>query len=188
VPSLGGLDRDALEDWCKALSGLEDVHPLTRAAAGFHLWRGFGLNAPERLCEPLVMGARLAGEIGQGGLLAVPIAAHSGQGGDDPSAVGRLKRWCSTTREACLRAQRQLDDLEAWRERAGDATRDLNGRSPALLLRLFEARPVVSANDCASALERTPAQTRMLLRTFEDRDLIREVTGQKRFRFWRARL
>ena len=183
---LSGLDPHAASEWCQVQTALSSAHPLTRAAAGFHLWRGFGLSAPERLCEALVLAARIAGDMALGGLIAVPVTlpstVHAGLG----NAADRLQHWCTQTRETARRFQRVLDDLDAWRLRAEIATQSLNGKSPAGLIALFEAHPVLSANDCASALDRTPTQTRQILNTFEDRGLITEITGQKRFRFWKA--
>lgn len=184
---LTGLDKDALGDWCGVQTALAEAHPLTRAAAGFHLWRGFALGAPERVCEPIVLAARIAGETGQGGLVAIPtgVACPPARGGD---AAARLRHWCARVRDAARRTQRRIDDLDAWGGRAHAATTDLNGKTPAALIALFEARPVLSAKDCATALGRTPAQARQILRVFAERGLIAEITGQSRFRFWKASL
>lgn len=180
----GGIDGYALQDWCGAQSVLADAHPLTQAAAGFHLWRGFALGAPERLCEPLMLAARIAASMARGGLISVPLRLASAGLAQGMDAKTRLQRWLLASGETTLGMQRLLDDLEAWRTRAEAATQDLNGQAPAALIRLFEARPVLSAKDCATALERTPAQTRQILKTFEERGLICEITGQQRFRFW----
>lgn len=146
---VGGLDAHSAEDWCQVQGALEDGHLLTWAAAGFHVWRGFGLSPLERLCEPLVLASRIAGDIGLGGLIAIPVRFPDTTRSEIGGAVDRLRRWCIMMAKTALRVQRALDDLNARRAR-------------------------------------TATQTTQILKAFENRSLIVEVTGHKRFRFWKA--
>jgi hypothetical protein len=183
---LDGLDDGAVADWCAALAALAEVHPLTRAAAGFHLWRGFALSSPERVLEPAVMAARIGAAMAQDGLAAIPLAfgnprAVPAPGGD---AAARLGGWLGAIAGATLRVQAVLDRLDAWQARAERATADMQGKGAPGLIRLMVARPMLSAADVAEALQVSAAQARLLLNRLAGKALIREVTGQERFRIW----
>ena len=183
---LGGLDDEAVADWCAALAALAEVHPLTRAAAGFHLWRGFALSSPERVLEPAIMAARIGAAMAQGGLVAIPLAFGNPRavpvpGGD---AAARLAAWLGAIASATLRVQAVLDRLDAWQARAERATADMQGKGAPALIRLIVARPMLSAADVAEALQVSTAQARLLLNRMAGKALIREVTGQERFRIW----
>lgn len=187
---LGGLDDGAVTDWCAALATLGETHPLTRAAAGFHLWRGFALSPPERVLEPAVMAARIGAAMAQGGLAAIPLAfgnprAVPAHGGD---AAARLGGWLGSIAGATLRVQAVLDRLDAWQARAERAAADMQGKGAPALIRLIVARPMLSAADVAEALQVSAAQARLLLNRLAGKALIREVTGQERFRVWTVAL
>ncbi|MEO1424822.1 MAG: hypothetical protein AAFV09_16830 [Pseudomonadota bacterium] len=72
-----GPDPDAAVAWCQALEDMEEVHPLTQSAAGFHLWRGLGLSGPGAWLEPGVIAAWLAGQGLRGGLVSAVLCAGS---------------------------------------------------------------------------------------------------------------
>jgi hypothetical protein len=187
---LGGLDDMAVAEWCAAVATLAETHPLTRAAAGFHLWRGFALSPPERVLEPAVMAARIGAAMAQGGLAAIPLAfgnprAVPAPGGD---AAARLSAWLGAVAGATLRVQAMLDRLDAWQARAESTTADMQGKGAPALLRLIVARPMLSAADVADALQVSAAQARLLLNRLAGKALIREVTGQERFRIWTVAL
>ena len=187
---LTGLDPEGLGDWCQSLAALDGAHTLTRAAAGFHLWRGFGLSPPERLMEPAVIAARIGAEMGQGGLAAVPVAsdrppALRASGGD---AGDRLTAWLAVTTAATQRVLMELDRIEVWADRAARATAALQGPGAPRLIALLRHRPIVSAGFAGAELGLTPRHARRLLRHLETLGLVREITGHSRFRYWRAAL
>jgi Fic family protein len=89
--------------------------------------------------------------------------------------------------KACLTAMRHLDDIEAWTARAETEMSSLSGKTPPALRSVLTEWPLVSA-PMAEAL--TGASRAAIQRNFawmEARGLIREVTGQGRFRMWRNR-
>lgn len=187
---LSGMDEHAAGDWCSAIAALAEAHCLTQAAAGFHLWRGFALSPPARLLEASVIAARLGAGMGKGGLRAVPIAyAHPRSvpaGGGD--AAQRLVAWLDAVPGAAMRVHLMLDRMADWQARARVAISDMQGRGAPALLRLIAARPVLSARDVADSLKISRAQARLLLDRLRRKGLVREVTGQERFRFWTAAL
>jgi DNA-binding IclR family transcriptional regulator len=81
-----------------------------------------------------------------------------------------------------------LDRIEVWEAGAIAATGDLQGRTPALLVALFANLPHLTA---ALAEGRTGAGRSTVQRNMDAlaaRGLIREITGQGRYRVWTARL
>lgn len=187
-----GPDDRLAASWCAAMAALADAHPLTRSAAAFHLWRGQGLSAPEMWLEPGVIAARVAASGTRGGLASVPLLAGSDRalvqpGGD---AAEKLGRWLAGLARAAGQAQMALDRIEAWHAAArGRAERfkgGLKGKGAPALIDLLSARPIASARDVATALEISRVQARTLLNRFEALGLVRELTGQGRFRYWTA--
>lgn len=183
-----GPDPEAAARWARALADLDELHPLTRSAAAFHIWRRSGLSQPGELLEAAVMAARIAGSAGRGGLLAVPLTGGggrltTGQGGD---AAERLTDWLRGLAQAADQAQLFLDRIELWHEQSTARSAHLNGKGAPALLALLAARPILSGRDTAEALSITEVQARHLLNRFEKLGLIRELTGHSRFRFWAA--
>ena len=78
------------------------------------------------------------------------------------------------------------DRLTAWQGRAAQATAHLSGRTPERLITALVDWPLVSAPllEQQTTASRAAVQRNML--RFQELGLIREVTGQSRFRFWRA--
>jgi len=81
-----------------------------------------------------------------------------------------------------------LDRLAAWQLRATQATTDLSGRTPPRLLRLLTDWPSLSAPLAEAESGASRAAVQRNLDLFAARGLIREVTGQGRYRVWTARL
>lgn len=183
----GRGDGGFVLDVTGALSGVADLSPVVRACAAFHLWRSLD-ERPDHLrgLEAAVLGARLAG---QGGLAFLPLAL-TGFGALTASgpADQRLAGWVQGAHRAVLAALMTLERLAAWRARAGAATEDLSGRTPARLIAALAAQPMLGA---AQAGAETGASRAAVLRNLDvlvKRGLAREVTGQGRFRVWAARL
>jgi hypothetical protein len=89
---------------------------------------------------------------------------------------------------ACLTAIRHLDDIEAWSARAEAMMAQLSGRTPPALRRALTEWPLVSAPmaEALTGASRTAVQRN--LAWMEERGLIREVTGQGRYRVWAVRM
>ncbi len=170
-----------------AVTGLTfRLHPLARACFAFHLWPMTGIGAEGDVVEGAVIAARLSGAEGQGGALFAPLQI-GGVGelrGTDPEE--RLSRWLKATEHGIIGAMRKLDQLEAWEARAIARTSRLSGRTVQCLISVLRDWPLVSA---AMAEELTGASRAAIQRNLawlEAQALAREVTGQGRFRMWRA--
>ena len=132
--------------------------------------------------------ARLGAAETRGGAVFLPLALTDPgalRAGGTPEA--RLARWYDGAEQAVLAALRQIDRLEAWHERARDATAGLSGRTPPLLLAALCDWPLVSAPMAERLTGASRAAVQRNLTWLEGAGLIREVTGQGRFRFWAIR-
>lgn len=179
-----GSSLDLLgDDWIEALS--DQLHPLTRAAQGFALWRRQGLTPIDHVLEPSVAALTL----GAGRAITfLPMAEghrfdrHLGT----DSAEARLTAFLSAIEAGALRALMELDRLHAWQQKAIAATQDLSGRTPPQLIAALMRHPVLSGDLVAENAGCSLPSARRNLVLFQERGLIREVTGQERYRFWTA--
>lgn len=178
---------EARADWAGRLTAADHLHPLTQAAFAFALWQGMGLSSSTRVIEPAVMASLLAAE-GQGrGITYAPLALGANRyltAGGPPD--DRLALWFQAAERGAKRALMELERARTWADKARSATADLSGRGPAALIGLFEASPFVSASLAVRHGPNSRAATQSNLNLFEARGLIREITGQGRFRLWRA--
>ena len=163
-----------------------ELHPITRACMGFHLWRLAGLAQHSDLLEAAVTAGRIAASEGRGAIFA-PLAMGGAAGlrADGPPRE-RLERWLTGMEEACLTAMRHLDDIEAWSTKTETRMSALSGKTPPALRGILAEWPLVSAPMAETLTKSSRAAVQRNLAWMEARGLIREVTGQGRFRMWRA--
>jgi hypothetical protein len=188
-PETPGIEAEPFADraggWTGLMAQAADLHPITRACLGFHLWSLAGLGQQGDRMEAAVTAARIAASEGKGAVFA-PLAM-GGAGGlraDGPPAE-RLLRWLDGMEAACLTAMRHLDDIEAWSARAQAMMAQLSGRTPPALHRVLTEWPLVSAPMAEALTGASRAAVQRNLAWMEERGLIREVTGQGRYRMWR---
>ena len=186
-----GLDPGRLADLSEVLASVVSLHPVVQAAVLFHAWRILGVDR-SRDIEAAVLAARHGATMsrlpGQGALF-LPLAvtgptAFRGQG----QAEDKLRAWVAGAEQACLAALLHLDRLADWHREASQRIADLSGRTPGRLLSVLEAWPLVSA-PLAEAEARVSRAT--VQRNFERlmrRGVVREITGQGRYRIWTARM
>ena len=172
--------------WLDVMTAAVDLHPITRACMGFHLWSLAGLGQYGDRIEAAVTAGRIAASDGNGAIFA-PLAM-GGTGGLRASGrpAERLARWLDEMETGCLTAMRQLDDLEAWSTRVEAETAALSGKTPPNLLLALTEWPLVSAPMAQTLTGASRAAVQRNLAWMEARGLIREVTGQGRFRMWQA--
>jgi hypothetical protein len=87
---------------------------------------------------------------------------------------------------ACLTAMRHLDDIEAWSARAEAEMASLSGKTPRALRAVLIEWPHVSAPMAEALTGASRAAVQRNLAWMEAHGLIREVTGQGRYRIWRT--
>jgi hypothetical protein len=177
---------DRAGSWLGMMAQAAALHPITRACMGFHLWSLAGLGQQGDRMEAAVTAARIAASEGNGAVFA-PLAMGGAGGlraGGPPAK--RLGRWLDGMETACLTAMRHLDDIEAWLARAEAEMTPLSGRTPPMLLAVLTEWPLVSAPMAEALTTASRDAVQRNLAWMEARGLIREMTGQGRYRMWRA--
>ena len=178
--------KDRADGWRDLMTAASQLHPITRACVGFHLWGLAGLGQHGDRVEAAVTAGRIATSEGTRAVFA-PLAM-GGAGGLRASGLPaeRLARWLDGMDSATLTAMRHLDDIEAWAARAQAVMAPLSGRTPPALLEALTEWPLVSAPMAESLTGASRAAVQRNLAWMKAHGLIREVTGQGRFRMWRA--
>jgi len=172
--------------WLDLMAQAADLHPLTRACMGFHLWSLAGLGYQGDRMEAAVTAGRIAASDGNGAVFA-PLAMGGAGGLRSSGGPGdRLVRWLDGMENACLAAMRHLEDIEAWSALADATMSSLSGRTPPALRRVLTEWPLVSAPMAEVLTGASRAAVQRNLAWMEEQGLIREVTGQGRFRMWRV--
>jgi hypothetical protein len=189
-PETLGMEAESFADraggWTGLMAQAADLHPITRACMGFHLWSLAGLGQQGDRLEAAVTAGRIAASDGQGAVFA-PLAM-GGAGGlrAGRAPTDRLVRWLDGMENAVLSAMRHLDDIEAWVAGAQARMTQLSGRTPPALLRVLTEWPVVSAPMAEALTGASRAAVQRNLAWMQQQGLIRETTGQGRFRMWRT--
>ena len=177
---------DRADGWLDLMAQAADLHPISRACMGFHLWSLAGLEQHGDRMEAAVTAARIAASEGRGAVFA-PLAMGGAGGlraGGRPA--DRLTRWLGGMETASLSAMRHLDGIEAWAARAEVQMTPLSGRTPQALRAVLTEWPLISAPMAEALTGASRAAAQRNLTWMEARNLIREVTGQGRYRMWRA--
>lgn len=175
---------DRAGGWLELMAQASNLHPITRACMGFHLWSLAGLGQHGDRMEAAVTAARIAAREGNGAIFA-PMAMGGAGGlrvGGPPS--DRLACWLDGMEAAILTAMRHLDGIELWSARAEEAMITLSGRTPPALRAVLTEWPLVSAPMAEALTGASRAAIQRNITWMEVRGLVREVTGQGRYRLW----
>lgn len=171
--------------WLDLMAKAADLHPISRACMGLHLWNLAGLGRHGDRMEAAVTAARIAVSEGKGAMFA-PLAMGGAGGlraGGKPA--DRLVRWLDGMDTAILTAMRHLDDIAAWSARADTEMALLSGKTPPALRAVLTDWPLVSAPMVETLTGASRAAIQRNLGWMEVHGLIREVTGQGRYRMWK---
>lgn len=184
-----GDSRGDIADMAQVMDDCLGLHPLAAAAVLFHLWRRLGQGGAVRDTEAAVLAARHADTAGRGGALFLPLALSSGAGlRATGSTRDLLAAWLRGAELAVQAALLHLDRVQVWHIKATDALAGLQGRVPALMVQLFTDLPSVSAPLAENHSGASRAAVQRNLIHLQTRGLIRETTGQSRYRTWTAAL
>ncbi|WP_246100856.1 hypothetical protein [Palleronia caenipelagi] len=119
---------DRAGGWRATMAGAAALHPISRAATGFHLWPLAGLGAAE--FEAAVSAARVAAGDGTGAIFSPLDMSRAGGLHARGTPPERLNTWLAGIESGVLVAMRQLDDIEAWSERAARLMEKFSGHTP----------------------------------------------------------
>ncbi|WP_257898352.1 hypothetical protein [Roseovarius mucosus] len=177
---------DRAGGWLDLMAQAADLHPITRACMGFHLWSLAGLGQQSDGMEAAVTASRIAAHEGEGAIFAPLAMGGAGALRTGGPPANRLARWLDRMETACLTAMRHLDDIETWSARAEAEMTPLSGKTPPALREVLTEWPLVSAPMAETLTGASRAAVQRNLAWMEARNLVRELTGQGRFRMWRA--
>lgn len=184
-PARGEEFSDLSRAWLMQLQEVEDAGApaLVRAGAGFHHWRMLHISAPGCVVEAAVLASALGAD-GTGAAFVPSILGQRQSLLARGRAADRLDGWLIAVRDGCARALLELERVERWQDRAVAATQDLSGKTPPLVIAELMRHALVSADMLSAATGASKAAIRRNMAEFERRGLVREVTGQGRYRFW----
>lgn len=183
---------EVIADMADIMDQAGGLHPVTQAAMLFHGWRMLGQERAGQGgatdVEAAVLAARHGAKAGRGAALFLPLAL-TGPGAlrATGTEAQRLGAWIAGATQATLAALLHLDRLLDWERRAHEATADLTGRTPPALIAALAAWPMISAPMAEEITGASRAAVQRNLDTLAVMGLIREVTGQGRFRVWTTR-
>lgn len=180
-----GFEGEAVESMAEVMQGTEALHTLTRAALLLHGWRVAGEYRAARDLEAAVLAARHGGQNAP----FLPLALAGGvalRGQGSPEA--RLAAFYRGAEQAGLAALMLLDRVETWHHKAEVALQDFSGKTPRALIEVFARWPMVSAPMADAQVDASRAAVQRNLDLLVTRGLIREITGQGRYRVWTAAL
>lgn len=183
----GRTDPGLIEDASAEMATLQGLSSVMQGCALFHLWRSLD-ERPDHLrgLEAAVLGMRLAAGRARG----MPFLPLSLTGFSALTASGsteaRLAGWITGAHRAVLSALMTLERLAQWRARAEQETAELQGRTPARLIAALAAHPMLAAPQAEAETGASRAAVQRNLDLLVARGLVREVTGQGRFRVWAA--
>ena len=99
-----------------------------------------------------------------------------------------MAEWLTGVELSVRAALASIDRVAAWEERAAVALADLQGRTPMQLVACLGRWPTVMAPLAEADTGASRAAVQRNLNLLLARGLIREVTGQGRYRVWAARV
>lgn len=179
--------EDAMEGWASMMQASGGLHPIVRAGFAFSLWPSVGIGQPGDGFEGAVVAARLSAAEGQGGAVFAPVRFGVMRGHIMPKTPqNRLEHWLFATEQGLIRALRMLEDLRIWEQRVLAHIRSFSGRTPPRLVEVLRDWPLVSAALCEDLTGASRAAVQRNLQRLQAQGLVAEVTGQSRFRLWRA--
>jgi hypothetical protein len=178
---------DRVAAWNALMQAPGNLHPIVRAGFAFHLWPMSGIGLEDDILEGGVVSLRISASDGQGGVLFVPVLTGGAgrlRGGGAPA--DKLRRWLQASEQGIIRAMRHLDQLEQWEITARDRVAGLSGRTPPRLIEALLGWPLVTAPMAEDLTGASRATVQRNLAWFEAEGVVQELTGQGRFRMWRA--
>lgn len=184
-----GFEGEAVFDLAETMLETDALHPITQAAFLFHAWKMAGADRSARDIEGGVTAARLAGEALGRGALFLPIALGSGTALRGQGTIAaRLAAFYRGAEQSSLSALMMIDRMADWEQRSLVALSDFSGRTPGELVKVFARWPMVSAPMAEAQTGASRAAVQRNLDLMTARGVIREITGQGRYRIWTAAL
>lgn len=183
-PRPQGSDLDqGLSDWLGIAVRAAPLHRVLQAVILHRAWRYLGLSGPEDPVTASVIASRIAGTAPLG--FAPWAAAQRRQSGLrlGPDIAERLLAGVEALGAGAQQAALLLERQALWRRSASQAAGTKAARA---VISAVSESPVVSSKAVARLHGLTPQAVNMAARGLYRDGLIREATGQSRFRLWQA--
>lgn len=183
---VGAAFDEGAAEFLAAHAGLGGLEPIARAPALRVAWRLAELSAPECLTEPACWIGRDMAEGGEA-LSFLPLG-RSGRrvwiDGGPPAE--RMQRHLEAVLQGATEARRELKRIADWASRARLAVAPIKGESPARVIAVLAAHPLMTTAmvETATGISRDTAER--LLARLQAMGIVREITGARRYRLWAA--
>ncbi|MEM7057569.1 MAG: winged helix-turn-helix transcriptional regulator [Pseudomonadota bacterium] len=174
---------DGLGQWLDIATRLHGHHRIVRAAILYRAWRWLNLSGAEDAVTPMVVASRIAGgphlHFAPFAGAARRMRTFAVRGTESDRLYAMIRAFA----EGALQASLSLEQLAAWRLRA---MRNATTKATRAIVDATARHPVASSNAIADATGMTPQAVNKAARILHEDGLIREATGQSRFRLWQA--
>lgn len=183
---LTGQAFDEAEDgFHEARAQLRQAQCFVRAAYERHLWRLAELSPEDRQIEAAVWaGRRMAAECTA--LTFVPMGqTHRRFRGTGAHEFGR---YLAAIAEGAVGVKAELLRVRTWAKAAKVEAAQIKGDTPARIIDALLAKPLCSTEMVEQAVGVSRDTAERVLRRLHQLGVIREITGNARFRIWSAGL
>ena len=184
---LGSDFDDLFEEWEEYIAGGNTLHPFTRAALAYFSWQAIEVSGSDELDAAIVSQklAVLPKEIFKSTLGFLPLS----MGGRDALKRGgsieeRLSRWYRSAAMACSRALLETNRVLDFQKKASSHHKS---KSFDAVLDVLVRNPIVSVDMVTNDGKTTKSTAHRYLVELENAGLLKEITHQKRFKFWKIR-
>jgi hypothetical protein len=187
LPAFLGRPADATAALAAIMDRAIGLHPLVAAHVAFRAAR-IALDTEAAPFEAVVLAARVAAaDPAAAPFLPLALAGDRALRATGPTAL-RLRLWLTGAEGACRAALSLLDRVAEWDARARAlAAPHLSAHADALIT-ACAARPQITVAEAAHLTGASRATVQRLLASLTRLGVLRELTGQRRFRVWAARL
>jgi hypothetical protein len=182
---LGTTPGEALKAWGLFMGQAKALHPLSQACLAHHIWPG---SRGQDRFRAGIAAALIAGVESDIGFAPMALGSAVSAGGASRAIDVSLSDGLSRVKASAHFGVRMCDDILAWRVRALEAPMGHSSTHLPQLISTLAHWPYLSAPMAEGLAQISRATAQRLLLGLEKQGLIREITGQKRYRFWCARL
>lgn len=178
--------EDLYEEFEEYIKGAIGLQRLSLGALSFFAWQSIEVSGESDFFEAAVISQKISAQnTRKGGLGFVPLAL-GGKGAFLRSGTieQRLKTWYRLIENACQRAILDLNSVEIFKKRALEVSFKQT-KTYEKIIESFVNYPVLNVNTLMKTADIGKDAALKYIDLMEDDGLIAEITGTKKFRFWR---
>ncbi|QFU00012.1 hypothetical protein FIU85_22005 (plasmid) [Roseovarius sp. THAF8] len=187
IRQTGGRTFDDLyEEWKEYIEDAEGLHRFTLGALAFFSWQSIQVSGDSDFMEAAVVSQKLCAPRGRrGGLGFVPLAL-GGHGAFMRAGTieQRLATWYRLVENACHRALLNLNAVELFKQKSEEVEFKQTATYQCIS-KAFVDYPILNIETLLKTSGTGKDAALKYIDLLEEAGLIAEITGQKRYRFWR---